>query len=125
MLHVLSSYPFSLDYPNNILVNAQIIKFLIRSFSVASPPTRFWVFRRGVDKAFTHFGCRVEGGYWSFGTTYPSHRGPGSVVGIATGYGLDGPGIEPRWGRDFAHLSRPALGSTEPPVQWVQGLSRD
>ena len=27
--------------------------------------------------------------------------GPGSVVGIATGYGLEGPGIESRWGRDF------------------------
>jgi len=27
--------------------------------------------------------------------------GPGSVVGIATGYGVDGPGIESRWGRDF------------------------
>ena len=24
--------------------------------------------------------------------------GPGSVVGIATAYGLDGPGIEYRWG---------------------------
>jgi hypothetical protein len=42
--------------------------------------------------------------------------GPGSVVGIATGYGLDGPGIESRWGRDFPHLSRPALRSTQPPV---------
>jgi len=31
--------------------------------------------------------------------------GPGSVVGIATGYGLDGLGIESRWGRDFPHLS--------------------
>jgi hypothetical protein len=29
--------------------------------------------------------------------------GPGSAVGIATGYGLDGPGIESRWGRDFPH----------------------
>jgi hypothetical protein len=47
--------------------------------------------------------------------------GPGSVVGIATGYGLDGPGIESRWGRDFPHLSRPALGLTQPPVQWVPG----
>ena len=28
-------------------------------------------------------------------------RRPGSSVGIATDYGLDGPGIEPRWGRDF------------------------
>jgi hypothetical protein len=27
--------------------------------------------------------------------------GPGSSVGIATGYGLDGPGIESQWGRDF------------------------
>ena len=42
--------------------------------------------------------------------------GPGSVVGIATAYGLDGPGIESRGGRDFPHLSRPALRPTQPPV---------
>ena len=28
--------------------------------------------------------------------------GPGSVVGIATGYGLDGPGIESRWAARFS-----------------------
>jgi len=28
--------------------------------------------------------------------------GPGSAVGIATGYGLDGPGIESRWGARFS-----------------------
>jgi hypothetical protein len=26
-----------------------------------------------------------------------------SVVGITTRYGLDGPGIKSRWGRDFPH----------------------
>jgi hypothetical protein len=55
---------------------------------------------------------------------YMPYGGPGSSVSIATGYGLDGPGIESQWGRDFLHLSRPALGPTQPPVQWVPGLSR-
>jgi hypothetical protein len=35
---------------------------------------------------------------------------PTSVVGIATGCGLDGRGIGSRWGRDFPRLSRPDLG---------------
>ena len=49
--------------------------------------------------------------------------GPGSSVGIATDYGLDGPGSKPG-GDEIFRTSRPALGPTQPPVQWVPGLSR-
>jgi hypothetical protein len=45
--------------------------------------------------------------------------GPGSSVGIATHYGLDSPGIESRWGRDFSHTSRPAVGAH--PVSCTMG----
>jgi hypothetical protein len=41
-------------------------------------------------------------------------EGPGSSVGIAIGYGLDGPGDRIPVGVRFF-----ALGPTQPPVQWV------
>jgi hypothetical protein len=44
-------------------------------------------------------------------------------VGIATRYGLVGPGIESRWERDVRHLSIPAVRPTQPPIQWVPGRS--
>ena len=76
--------------------------------------------------------CRTEGFFSEYCGFSPVNimppmlhtRGWGSSVGIATRYGLEGPGIESRWGRDFPHLSRPALGPTQSPVQLVPGLSR-
>jgi len=49
--------------------------------------------------------------------------GSGSSVGIATDYGLDGPGSNPG-GDEIFRPSRPALGPTQPPLGWVPGLSR-
>jgi hypothetical protein len=37
--------------------------------------------------------------------------GPGSSVGIETGYGLDGPGIESRWGARFSAPVQTGPGS--------------
>ena len=48
--------------------------------------------------------------------------GRDGAVGIASGHGLDGPGIESLWGREFSHPSRLALWPTHPRVQWVWDL---
>jgi len=49
--------------------------------------------------------------------------GPVSSVAIATDHGLDGPGSNPG-GDEIFRPSRPVLGPTQPPVQWVRCLSR-
>ena len=48
--------------------------------------------------------------------------GRDSSVGIATRYGLGGPGIEFQWRRDFPHPSSPALEPTQLPIEWIPNL---
>jgi len=54
----------------------------------------------------------------------PLFTGRDSTVGIVTRYGPDGPVIGSRCGEgDFPHPSRPDLGSTQPPIQWLPDRS--
>ena len=43
--------------------------------------------------------------------SYMFRRGPGSVVGTATGYGLDGPGIKSPWGARFSASVQTGTGA--------------
>ena len=64
--------------------------------------------------------CRPAGSsvttWWVTGAPFPSAQ--------ASRYGLDGPGIEYQWGRDFPNPSRPVLGvhRASCTVKWVPGL---
>jgi len=49
-------------------------------------------------------------------------EGAGNSVSISTEYGMDDPGSNPG-GDEIFRPSRPALGPTQPPVQWLPGLS--
>ena len=49
-----------------------------------------------------NIGTITKAGVINNGTILMSNSGPGSVVGMATGYGLDGPGIESRLGARFS-----------------------
>ena len=74
-------------------------------------------------KQFRHISVFQEGLFRTrllFARVSTRRVGRDILVGIATRYWLDGPGIESRRGQDFPH---PALGPTQPPVQRVPALS--
>jgi hypothetical protein len=69
-------------------------------------------------KAQTGFGTHPSSSSMGAG----AFVGRDGVIGTASRYGMDGPGIGSRWGPDFPRPSRPVLGPTQPPIQWVPGL---
>ena len=59
-------------------------------------------------------------------SSYPRYIllcGPYSSVGIATDYGLDGPGLN-HGGDEIFCPSRPTLELTQPPVKCISEISR-
>ena len=73
----------------------------------------FW--RNSIENVCTiSFGDMVGQGMHklckNLGTT-SKFCGPGGLIGIATGYGLDGPGIESRWGARFSAPVQTGLGA--------------
>jgi hypothetical protein len=69
-----------------------------------------WVKFKVTQKSWTYLVC-----YYNYLTFQHYHGGRDSAAGVATRYGLDGPGIESLWEQDFPHTSGPALGPTSPP----------
>ena len=80
-----------------------------------------WTFQLSSSFLYITKECNIKENNNKITTT----KRAGGSVGIANAFGLDGPGIESRWGRDFPHLSRQALRSTQPPVQWAPGNSQE
>ena len=93
---------------------------------LSDPEDKTWV--AGAEQfVWTPVGVQISQIIWSLSLLFTSTHivysvGRNSAVSIATGYALDGPAIESRWGRDFSHWSWPAVVPTQPPVWWVPGL---
>jgi len=63
--------------------------------------------------------CFQQTNYPIFTSSITKFLNRDNSFSITTRYGLDSTRIEFQWGRNFLHLSRPALESIYPSVQWV------
>ena len=91
----------TMTWRGELFVKVTVFKLITRILCLLLKSNVRWIFKNGQT--------------WSLSWTNliqptPSHPnfvncniniGPGSSVGTATGYGLDGPGSNPAWGRDF------------------------
>ena len=83
----------------------KVFKFLVpyRATNFSSSYAIISLSRRNIYLCTSKYISRVQHTLlypWSYKVPPPPRR-PGSSVGIATDYGLDEPGIESWWGRDF------------------------
>ena len=118
------------DYGPNLLI--RILPWEVRRYAAVQEFPFAWKFIAAVKTLLLYRIIVIYASYIEYISSYPKSNfiaflssigGRDSSEGIATRYGLHGPGIESRWRRDFPHPSRPTLRPTQPPVQWVPGLS--
>ena len=82
------------------------------SDTVRTTPT--YIHRPAAPKAYTRS---------IFSSVRVRPRAVTASVGAATRYGLEDPGLKSPFGPHFPHPSRPDLRPTQPPIQWVLGIS--
>jgi hypothetical protein len=83
-----------------------------------------WMSRFNIEIHFTGHSwtvCRFLNGAIRIRMPTFLYRDRDSSVSITIRYELYGPAIESRWGRDFSHPFRVALGPTQPPIHGYRG----